>query len=267
MIWDPGQYLKYASERLRPALDLMARVPLAAPREIVDLGCGAGNVTRILAERWPASAVTGIDASAAMLAAARAAAPGGGRIAFREAELAAWSAAPEPATADLVFSNAALHWLDDHAGLMPRLFRAVAPGGVLAVQMPANFAAPSHAALHETVTSARWRAHLLPLLRSAPVASAAQYFGWLAPEAVTVDVWTTEYVHVLPHASGGDHPVVAWTKGTALTPFLAALDNEAQQAFIGDYAARIADAYPLQADGRVLFPFRRLFVVAARANR
>ena len=104
-------------------------------------------------------------------------------------------------------------------------------------------------------------------MRPAPVASAAQYFGWLAPEAATVDVWTTEYLHVLPQASGGDHPVVAWTKGTALTPFVAVLDNEAQQAFVGDYAARIAAAYPLRPDGRVLFPFRRLFVVATRANR
>ena len=267
MSWDPGQYLKYANERLRPALDLMARVPLAAPRQIVDLGCGAGNVTRILAERWPEAAVTGIDSSASMLAAAHAAARGDARIAFREAELAAWSAAPDPAAADLVYSNAALHWLDDHPGLMRRLFRAVAPGGVLAVQMPSNFAAPSHAALHDAVASARWRARLLPLLRPAPVAGAAEYVEWLAPQAAAVDAWTTEYVHVLAPAAGGDHPVVAWTKGTALTPFLAALDIEAQHAFVDDYATRVEAAYPRQPDGGVLFPFRRVFVVATRANR
>jgi trans-aconitate 2-methyltransferase len=267
MSWDPGQYLKYASERLRPALDLMARVPLAAPRSIVDLGCGAGNVTRILAERWPGAAVTGIDRSTAMLAAARSAMPPGARVEFQEADLAAWSAAPEPATADLVYSNAALHWLDDHRSLFPRLLDAVAPGGVLAAQMPSNFAAPSHAALHDTVASPRWRAHLLALLRPAPVASAAEYFEWLAPRATMVDAWTTEYLHVLPRATDGDHPVVAWTRGTALTPFLAELDADAQRAFVGDYAARIAAVYPLQPDGRVLFPFRRVFVVVARANR
>jgi trans-aconitate 2-methyltransferase len=266
MTWDPGQYLKYANERLRPALDLMARVPLDAPREIVDLGCGAGNVTRILAERWPEAAVTGIDRSAAMLAAAKAAA-GAVRIAFREADLAAWSVAPDPAAADLVFSNAALHWLDNHSALMPRLFGAVAPAGVLAVQMPSNFAAPSHTALHETVTSTRWRARLLPLLRPAPVASSAEYFEWLAPQAATIEAWTTEYVHVLPPAAGADHPVVAWTKGTALTPFLDALDSRERRAFVDDYAGRVESSYPRQADGSVLFPFRRVFVVATRANR
>lgn len=267
MSWDPGQYLKYASERLRPALDLMAHVPLAAPRAIVDLGCGAGNVTRILAERWPEAAVTGVDNSAAMLAVARAAVPAGARIEFHAADLATWAEAPDPAPVDLVYSNAALHWLDDHAAMLPRLFEAVAAGGVLAVQMPSNFAAPSHVALQDTVASARWRARLLPLLRPIPVASAVQYFDWLAPRADAVDAWTTEYLHVLPRATDGDHPVVAWTKGTALTPFLGALEADAQRAFVADYAARVASAYPMRDDGRVLYPFRRVFVVATRARR
>jgi trans-aconitate 2-methyltransferase len=223
-------------------------------------------VTRLLAERWPQARVTGIDSSAAMLAKARAAVPGAARVEWREADLAAWAVAPAQ-TADLVFSNATLHWLDDHATLFPRLLAAVAPGGTLAVQMPSNFEAVSHVALHETATSARWHPRVGALLRPVPVASAAQYFAWLTPGATAVDAWTTEYLHVLPRSTDGDHPVVAWTKGTALTPFVAALAADEARAFVADYAARVAPAYPPLPDGRVLFPFRRVFVVATRANR
>jgi trans-aconitate 2-methyltransferase len=266
LTWDPAQYLKYAGERTRPALDLVARLGGEAPRTIVDLGCGAGNVTRLLAERWPQAHVIGVDNAAPMLAKARAAVPPEARIEWREADLAAWARSPAPA-ADLVFSNAALHWLPDHAALFPRLLAAVAPGGTLAVQMPSNFAAPSHGALAETASSERWRARVGALVGPAPVAPAAQYFAWLAPLAAAVDAWTTEYLHVLPASPDGDHPVVAWTKGTALNPFLAALAADEQRAFVADYAARVASAYPPLPDGRVLFPFRRLFVVASRGNR
>ncbi len=264
MGWDPAQYLKYAGERLRPALDLLARVPLAAPATIADLGCGAGNVTRILAERWPDAAITGIDNSATMLAQARATLRDRARAGWREADLAAWAASAPSASLDLVYSNAALHWLDDHATLFPRLLATVAPGGALAVQMPSNFGAPSHVALHDLVASAPWRERLAPLLRATPVAPAGQYFEWLAPLARTVDAWTTEYLHVLAPGADGEHPVVAWTRGTALTPFLAALDPDAQAAFVAAYRGRIATAYPPRADGRVLYPFRRVFVVALR---
>jgi trans-aconitate 2-methyltransferase len=264
MSWDPAQYLKYASERMRPALDLMARVPVEAPGTIVDLGCGTGNVTRILALRWPQARVIGVDNSTAMLAVARASTRGEARREWITADLATWTPA-EPA--DIVFSNAALHWHDDHAALFPRIFGWVAPGGALAVQMPAQYAAPSHAALAAVVSSARWRDRLGPLLRRSPVAPAAAYFRLLAGVAAAVDAWTTEYLHVLPPQSDGVHPVVAWTKGTALTPFLTALDAEAQEAFLGDYSARIAAAYPALPDGRVLFAFRRVFIVASRAIR
>ena len=262
MTWDPVQYLKYSGERLRPAVDLLARITGGAPRTIVDLGCGAGNVTRILAERWPEAEVVGIDNSAAMLAKARAEAPRA--IEWREADLAAWARSPSPCAFDLVFSNAALHWLDDHATLFPRLFGAVVQGGVLAVQMPSNFAAPSHVELHAVATGARWRARVGNRARPVPVAPVAQYFDWLAPLAGTIDAWTTEYLHVLARAEGGEHPVVAWTRGTALTPFLAALDPDEQRAFVADYAARLRIAYPPRADGSVLFPFRRLFIVASK---
>lgn len=265
MTWDPAQYLKYSGERLRPALDLIARIDIAALHSIVDLGCGAGNVTRILAERWPEAKVIGLDNSAAMLAKARTSA--GAAIDWREAELAAWAASPAPAEADLVFSNAALHWLDDHPILFPRLFSAVARGGVLAVQMPSNFAAPSHVELHAVATGVRWRSRIGERARPVPVASSARYFEWLAPMADTIDTWTTEYLHVLAPGAEGEHPVVAWTRGTALTPFLEALAPDEQQAFVADYAERIRRAYPPRADGRVLFPFRRLFIVATRTKR
>ena len=263
MSWDPSQYLKYANERLRPALDLIARIPLTAPRTIVDLGCGAGNVTKLLAERWPRARVIGVDNSASMLATARASSGGDTRREWIEADLAEWMPS-EPA--EVVFSNAALHWQDEHSTLFPRIFTWVAPGGALAVQMPDQFAAPSHVALAEVVRSARWRDRLAPLLRAAPVAPAASYFRLLDGAAQQVDAWTTEYLHVLS-ARADEHPVVAWTKGTALTPFLAMLDEDAQRAFVEDFAERLAPAYPVLRDGRVLLSFRRVFMVAIRAMR
>jgi trans-aconitate 2-methyltransferase len=262
MAWNPAQYLRYGDERLRPAAELLARVPLVAVRAVADLGCGPGNVTPLLAARWPEADIVGVDADAAMLERARAAHRGQPHVRFEQADLAQWA----PATRyDLVYSNAALHWLDDHAALFPRLMAAVAPGGALAAQMPANFAAPSHALLAETVRSARWRSGLAPLLRAAPVAPAQAYLALLAPLARSVDAWTTEYLHVLPCPGDGEHPVVAWMRGTALTPFLAALDADAQQAFVADYRARIAEAYAPRPDGSVVFAFRRVFVVAVRA--
>jgi trans-aconitate 2-methyltransferase len=264
MSWDPAQYLKYANERLRPALDLMGRLPLEAPRTVVDLGCGTGNVAMILAARWPQARIIGVDNSDEMLAVAKASTASRTQHEWIHADLAEWEP-KDPAA--VVFSNAALHWHDDHAALFPRIFRWVAPGGVLAVQMPDQYAAPSNVALAAVVSSARWRGRLGPLLRRSPVAPAATYFGLLAAEAAAVDAWTTEYLHVLPPARDGVHPVVAWTRGTALTPFLAALDDEAQRAFVADYSARIATAYPALPDGRVLFAFRRVFVVASRAMR
>jgi trans-aconitate 2-methyltransferase len=252
--WDPAKYLEFAGPRLRPALDLLARVPATAPAEVHDLGCGAGNVTRLLRERWPEARVTGVDGSAAMLAAARAAVPG---VAWVQADLATWR---PPRPADLVFSNAALHWLDDHAALFPRLAASLAPGGVLAVQMPRNHGAPSHTEMVAAAEAGPWAARLAPALRTRPVAEPAVYHDILAPHVARLDIWETEYLHVLE----GPNPVVEWTRGSALKPLLDRLEEPARSAFAAEYAARIARAYPPRPDGRTLFPFRRLFIVAVR---
>lgn len=261
MSWDPHQYLKFEGERLRPAVDLLARVALDAPRTIVDLGCGAGNVTRLLGERWPQARIVGVDSSVPMLAKARAAIGDDTRYAFVEADLANWT--PNEVV-DIVYSNAALHWLPEHAALFARAIAMVAKGGVLAVQMPDNFRAPSHTTIAELANSPRWREQLGQALRDAPVAAAADYFRWLSPHAARLDIWTTEYLQVLPAGTGFEHPVAAWTKGTWLTPLLALLPPDAQREFLATYNERLVDAYPALADGRVLFPFRRLFIVANR---
>ena len=183
------------------------------------------------------------------------AAAGAPEIVWQRADLATWR---PPRPADVIYSNAALHWLGDHDRLFPALFSALAPGGVLAVQMPRNFSAPSHTAIGEAVRSGPWRARLEPLLRPAPVADPAFYFGLLAPRAAALDIWETEYLQALE----GDHPVKEWTKGTWLRPLLDALDEPERNRFEACYAELVAHAYPRRPDGRTLFPFRRLFIVA-----
>jgi len=250
--WDPGQYLKFADHRLRPAIDLLHRVDLERPGEVYDLGAGAGNVTRLIKERWPEARVTGVDDSQAMLAKAAATAP---TITWQQADLATWSPARP---ADLIYSNAALHWLDGHDRLFPALLAGLAPGGVLAVQMPRNFSAPSHTAISEAALGGPWRGRLEPLLRPAPVRDPDFYYGVLAPRVATLDVWATEYLQVLD----GPDPVKEWTKGTWLRPLLDALEEPERGRFEARYAELVARAYPRRADGRTLFPFRRLFIVA-----
>jgi trans-aconitate 2-methyltransferase len=253
-VWNPDQYLKFAQPRLRPALDLLGRIPVQAPATVCDLGCGAGNVTRLLSERWPAAAVTGVDDSAAMLAAARESISG---VTWVQASLAAWR--PD-VPVDVLFTNAALHWLPDHDRLVPALADLVAPGGVLAIQMPRNFAAPSHTAILDTIRGGVWRSRLEPMWRQTPVQTPAFYHGLLAGRGRAVDIWETEYLHVLR----GEDPVKEWTKGTWLKPFLDRLEGDERQAFERDYARRVAAAYPAQPDGTTLFPFRRLFIVLER---
>ena len=252
MAWDPAQYLKFADHRLRPAIDLLGRIDAAAPREVYDLGAGAGNVTRLLKQRWPEARVTGVEESEEMLAKAATVAP---EIGWQRADLASWTA---PRPADVIYSNAALHWLDDHARLFPALLAALAPGGVLAVQMPRNFEAPSHTSISEAARRGPWRARLEPLLRPSPTGPPSLYFDLLAPRAATLDIWETEYLQVLE----GAHPVKEWTKGTWLRPLLAALDEPDRSGFEAAYTELVDRAYPPRPDGRTLFPFRRMFIIA-----
>jgi trans-aconitate 2-methyltransferase len=251
--WDPARYLAFADQRLRPALDLIARIPEIEPRAIWDLGCGTGSATRLLAQRWPAARITGVDSSAAMLARALE-----GSIAWVQADIIDWLARGQ--TADLVFSNAALHWLDDHEVLFPRLVRSLAPGGVLAVQMPRNHGEPSHTCMAEAARAGSWAAAVAPALRERPVLEPERYYDLVAPLAASVDLWETVYLHALE----GDDPVVAWTRSTALAPLLEAAGPHAT-ALLADYTARVRIAYPKRPDGRTLLPFRRTFLVVRRA--
>jgi trans-aconitate 2-methyltransferase len=253
--WDTALYFTFADERLRPALDLLARVRLAAPRVVYDLGCGGGNVTRALRRRWPGARITGVDSSEAMLAKARTEAPD---IAFEAADLASWRA-PEPA--DVIYSNAALHWLPDHGALVPRLLDAVAPGGVLAIQMPRNFGEPSHTSIFETAADGPWAPALTGRMPAArPVADPDAYIRMLRPLTAALDVWETVYWQVL----SGDDPVLDWTRATWLRPVLDAVPAEHRDAFLAAHAARLRAAYKSEPDGRTLFPFRRLFIVATK---
>lgn len=253
-VWNPSQYLKFAGERVRPALDLLARVALDDPALIYDLGCGPGHVTEALRARWPEARIVGADNSAEMLAHAAEQYPHGEWVL---ADIGDWK--PE-APADLIYANAALHWLDDHHRLLPRLMQSLAPGGVLAVQMPRNHPEPSHTGIAETAADGPWAARLEPLLREAPVHLPDVYYDILAPHAAELALWETTYVQPMR----GDDPVAAWTRGSALKPLLDALDGGQRDAFFAAYAARMRAAYPKRSDGTTLFPFRRTFFVARR---
>lgn len=254
MAWNPEQYLKFGGERLRPAHDLLTRVTLEAPRDIVDLGCGTGSVTALLKARWPEARTVGVDNSQPMLERARAALPD---VVWELHDLAQWSPA-EPV--DLLVSNAALHWLDDHATLFPRLLSCLRPGGMLAVQMPAQHAALSHRIGYELAESARWRDRLQPLVRRRPILEPHDYYALLRPQAATLDLWFTEYIQALC----GANPVAEFTKGSFVGAWLSALSDVEARDFEAEYRRQIAAAYPPSGDGVTLFPFRRFFLLAQR---
>lgn len=256
--WDPAHYLTFADQRLRPALDLLARVPLDRAGRVVDLGCGPGNVVPYLAARFADARIEAVDSSAEMLDAAM---TGHGAAAtWVHGNAATW--APER-PCDLIYSNATLHWLDDHAALFPRLMGFVKPGGVLAVQMPKQFAEPSHVLMREAALDGPWAQTLKPLLREAPVARAEDYYDWLAAFCDGIDIWETAYAQVM----NGDDPVLDWISSTALKPLLEALPDKQRGPFRGVLAAKLRAAYPKRSDGTTLFSFKRLFIVATRGGR
>ena len=273
--WDPGQYHKFSDHRRRPALELLARVPPIEPGLAVDLGCGSGEITRLIAERWPGAAVQGVDNSPDMLARARAGdeagAAGEGRgkgeaaeIEWVEADVAAWSPASPPG---LLYANASLQWVDGHEALFPRLLRSLAPGGVLAAQMPLSRQARSHRLMHEVLAGggpdgAPLGAEALRReIARRWVLDPAEYFDLLAAGAARLDIWTTEYLQALE----GEDPVLEWVSGTGLRPILNGLAGEERERFLDRYRAALRGAYPRRPDGVTLYPFRRLFMVAVRA--
>jgi trans-aconitate 2-methyltransferase len=250
--WDQRQYLKFSGERTRAAQELLLRVFLEKPHRVVDLGCGPGNSTQLLTERWPHAEVLGVDNSPEMLARARADLP---ELTFLDADVARYR--PD-APVDLLFANAVLHWVPDHATLLPELFACLAPGGALAFQVPNNFAQPSHRLMREL--PGPWSERVANVRSEPSVGTPALYYDLLAPLAEHVDIWQTSYEHVMDDASA----IVEWVKGTGLRPYLDVLAAEERTPYLEAYTRAIDAAYPVRKDGKRLFTFPRLFVVALR---
>lgn len=253
--WDSEQYLKFARERTQPAIDLAMRVEIAAPARVIDLGCGPGNSTTVVARRWPGAQISGLDNSEAMLGTARTQFP---QWHWMAGDIAQWQAEPP---CDVIFSNAALQWIPDHRRELPRLLGQLAPGGALAVQMPANFDAPAHRLMREVASATAWRSHFPTAPREWHVHPPEFYYDVLTPHVSRLDLWTTDYMHVLEGIDG----IIEWYRGTGLRPWLEALPDEpTRERFLGSYRARLVAYFSERTDGRVLFPFRRLFFVAYR---
>lgn len=251
-IWDPAQYLRFAGERLRPALDLLAQVPLDAPARVVDLGCGAGNVTAILRQRFRDADVVGVDGSAAMLDKARATVPD---CRFEQGDFFQWQPA-EPL--DLIYTNAALQWVDRHETLFPRLLSLLAPGGVLAVQMPAMHATPLRQIPYDLAQIPPWSEHLRGVTSAPAILSELEYWDLLRPRVAALDLWQTTYMHAL----SGEHAVMEWASGSSLRAFLDRLPEALKEPFGLAYSEAARPHYPRRADGSTLLPFQRLFMVA-----
>jgi len=251
MVWNPSVYMAYGDERTRPAIELLARVRCDDPKRVIDLGCGTGNSTAVLAQRWPRAALHGLDSSGEMLEQAR---RSGVHAEWIEADIASWSTDQK---FDVIFSNATLQWLGEHPTLIQRLMSFLGAGGTFAFQVPHNMDAPSHALMRESARSGPW-ARKLQNVREVAVLEPGKYFAVLQACGATCDIWETEYLHVLQ----GEDAVYKWVSGTGLRPFVQALAGEEREAFIQDYKKRLSLAYPRASDGTTLFPFKRLFAVA-----
>jgi trans-aconitate 2-methyltransferase len=257
--WNPSLYLKFEDDRTRPARDLLAQVPLQQPRTVIDLGCGPGNSTELLVQRFPNAQVTGLDSSVDMLQQARKRLP---NCAFLEADLATWTPPPQ---ADLLFSNAVFHWVPDHPHVLQRLIEALPQGGVLAVQMPDNTREPSHLLMQEVAKKEPWAHHAA---LHAPLAEAMRpdlpapefYYDLLKPSCSRLDIWHAVYNHVVD----GPAAIVEWFKSTALRPFISGMTSELAADYLAAYTAEIARHYPERIDGKALLRFPRLFIVATR---
>jgi trans-aconitate 2-methyltransferase len=254
MHWDPQQYGRFAEERGRPFLDLIGRIEAPAPRRVVDLGCGPGSLTALLADRWPSATVEGIDSSPEMIAAA----PAGDRLAFRVGDVAEW----DPSGVDVIVSNATLQWVPNHRELVSAWAAALPPGGWLAFQVPGNFDSFSHVLMRSQAESQRWASSLRGILRHEDaVGTPEEYAQVLLAAGLRADTWETTYVHVL----AGADPVLEWLRGTGLRPIMQALPPASYALFEEEFAAQLRQAYPPTPYG-TLFPFRRIFAVGTRPS-
>lgn len=256
--WNPEQYLKFADERTRPCRDLAARVEVWRPLRIIDLGCGPGNSAEVIAQRWPDAALTGLDSSAAMIGNARSMRP---ECDWRIGDIAEWARSTGERF-DVVFSNAALQWLPDHGALFPRLFEHVETGGALAVQVPGNYDGTANLLMRELAASPEWRGYFAGGdVRPWHTHDIDFYYDALAPHAARLDLWATEFCHIMPNAEA----IVEFYKGTGLRPYLDVIGESAgRERFLAEYLERIRPAFPPRSNGCVLFPFRRIFIVAYR---
>ena len=253
--WNPQQYLRFEADRTRPCRDLVAAIELDSPSRIADLGCGPGNSTEVLAQRYPGASILAVDRSEAMLEAARQ------RITSLQAEQGDLSSWVPTAPMDLLFSNAALHWVPELERVLPRLFASVRPHGALALQVPHNLDAPGQLAMREVAETAAFRGALHGFTETWYMRAPSIYYELLAPHAQRIDLWVTEYQHVLPNADA----IVEWYKGSSLPALLERLPEiSMREAFVEAYAERVRASYRPQSDGCVLFPFKRLFCVAYR---
>jgi trans-aconitate 2-methyltransferase len=253
--WDASDYLRFGDERTRPSVDLVARIDVSSPARIIDLGCGPGNSTRVLHERWPEARITGLDSSPEMIEAAR---ESGSRTEWVLGDAASWRA-EEPF--DVVFSNAALQWMPDHAALVRRLLDQVAQGGALAFQIPSDRYALVRNLIDDVADDLAWRERMSGPRSSLTMQAPAFYYDALVGSAARLDIWETEYSHVLESPEA----IVEWISSTGLHPFLDALDTEAERELFSEMLTeRVVEGYPRRVDGKVLFPFRRLFVIAYR---
>ncbi len=253
MAWDPKRYLQFGSQRTRPVFELAGRIPIEAPRTVYDLGCGPGNSAEVLAARWPEAKIIGVDNSPEMLERARDVLPS---AEWQLGDLETW--APEK-PADVLFANASLQWITRPEATVKRLFDAVAPGGALAFQVPANLDEPPLLYIDEVLNTLGFAGRVNTSLLSRHVLEAAAYYRLLAPKAKSVDVWDTRYLHVLQ----GEDAVLSWIKGTALVPVVAQLGTDADT-FVAALKTRLREVYPREPGGETLLPFRRRFVVALR---
>ncbi len=253
--WDSELYLRYEKERTQPSLDLVWRIPLEAPREIIDLGCGPGNSTRVLSQRWPDAHLVGLDSSPAMIERARQRSL---NAEWRVAEMQTWS---EPNRFDLIFANASLHWIADHEMLTRRLLKSLKPEGILAFQLPALYHQPASQAVNELAKSPSWQAYRLHERYPFWVHQPGEYYDWLAPLSRHLEIWETVYFHEMEN----HQQIIEFYSSTGLKPYLDGLPSEALRE---RFKAEAEDAYrvlfPARTNGQVLFPFRRLFVIAVQ---